>query len=476
MPRQRIISGTVGPVSVVPLGYDTSDSDQTEVTIPRPSTRGGETLPYPKGMKVGSAVKVELPDGVREYVVRRWRGLARAVDIDGTEHMIRRWRDTRAAAEAATRVAGEAKLRALDGEREAAASAAASDAQGDVATTVADLVAVAITSPAFVKLAPRTRDNYRYASGHITDHPLGAMLPRNVDVAAVRRFLVDTATAHGKGGAKHSRALLVRALDIAVETAAMRTPFNAASGVRNAIPSIVVRQLGIDHKRAPTDDEVRKLLAGLTRDPEARAMYPGTARRKSPHGQAGTLINGKDVADLAAVLFASGGRLGEIAALRWCDFDPEAGTVSISGTLVARPESGTTRQEGTKTKGSARVVPLTPWALAALLRRARRFGVTTTDGSKTPIFGSPQHPQRFRDYRNLTRSVATLFARHGVDFARGHAARKWRITSLVEKGVPIHMVADVVGHVSIATTNGYLGRGRQTDDAVLVALGRQPRR
>ncbi len=424
-------------------------------------------------MKAGGSFKVETPGGVREYALTRWRGLARVVDVDGSEHMVRRWRDTRAAAEAATRAAGEAKLRALTGERAAAARAAKNEAEGDVTTTVADLVVAAMRVLPSTRLAPRTRDNYGYAASHVTDHALGQMRPRDVDVAAVRRFLVDTATTHGKGGAKHARAMLVRALDIAVETAAMRTPFNAASSARNAIPSVVVRELGIDHKRAPTDDEVRTLLAGLVRDPEARAMYPGTLRRKSPHGRAGTLVNGKDVADLAAVLFATGGRLGEIAALRWSDFDVEAGTISISGTLVARTGSGTTRQEGTKTKGSARVVPLTPWAIAALRRRARRFGVTT-DADTAPIFGSPQHPQRFRDYRNLTRAVAVLFARYGVDFARGHAARKWRITSLVEKGVPIHMVSDLVGHVSISTTNGYLGRGRQTDDAVLVALGRRP--
>jgi hypothetical protein len=95
MPRARIAPGTVGPVAVVPLGYDASFDDRAEVTIPRPSTDAGDALNYPKGIKVEQPVKVETANGIREYVVTRWRGLARAVDLDGTTCMVRRWAPTR---------------------------------------------------------------------------------------------------------------------------------------------------------------------------------------------------------------------------------------------------------------------------------------------------------------------------------------------------------------------------------------------
>ncbi len=473
MARARIPPGTVGPVTVVPVGYDAADDTKHEMPIPRLTGPTGERMPFPKALKVGSSIKVDTADGTREFVVGRWRGLARAIDTDGSEYIVRRWRETKAAAEHATRAAGEARLNELQRLRAAAQDAAKPDTEGDRSTTVADLVRRALDSPDMQRRAPGTRAAYGYAANHIIEAPIGAMLPRDVDVATVRQFLADCAGSYGTGGTKHARAVLTHALDVAVETASLRTPLNAASAARNAIPKHRVRESGLDHKKAPTDDQVAALLSGLTRDPEARAWYPGTARRRGAFK--GTRLpagsgNPKDVADLATVLFATGGRLGEIAALRWSDFDPDAGTVMISGTLTAIAGRGTVREDRTKTVGSTRLVPLAPWARNTLLRRARRFGFDLDHPPAAPIFGSPQFPKRWRDYRNLTRSVATLFARHGIDFGRGHVGRKWRVTSLVERGVPIHKVSDLVGHASIATTQAYLGRGRQTDADVKAAL------
>jgi integrase len=186
--------------------------------------------------------------------------------------------------------------------------------------------------------AAGTRAACGYAAKHIIEAPIGAVIPRDVDVASVRRFLIDCAKSYGTGGTKHARAVLTRALDIAVETPDLRTPLNAASAARSAIPKNTVRDTGLDHTKAPTDAQVAALLSGLTRDPEARGWYPVTARRrgslKATHLAAGA-GNPRDVADLATVLFATGGRLGEIAALRWCDFDQTPGTVMISSTLTA---------------------------------------------------------------------------------------------------------------------------------------------
>lgn len=468
MPRERIPTGSVGDVSVVPLGYLASDEAQTEAVIPRPLNDAGDRLDYPKTLKVGSSAKIPTLDGVEEWVVTRWRGLARAVDVDGKAHQIRRWRETKAAAKAATEAAGREKLVELGRER---ANHEAALAQGDVETTVSTLVDQYLASPKFARLASRTKINYRYAAAYVKDHSIGSTLPRDVDVAAVRSFLVDMAREHGAGGAKHARAVLRASLDLAIGVTALRVPVNPVVGASASIPAHKKRQTTIDHDRAPTDEEVNTLLSGLTRDPEARAMYPAAQRRqRSRAGHTGEVVNGKDVADLSAVMFATGARIGEVSALRWCDFNPERKTISISGTCTSVPGTGTIRQESTKTKGSTRVVPLAPWALAALNRRARRFGIDMTKPPESPIFGSPQFPDRWRDQANLARAVRDLYSRHGLDWARGHAARKWRVTSLAERGIPTHKIADLVGHDAIATTLGYLGRGRQTDEDVVAAL------
>lgn len=478
MARERIRPGSVGPVSVFLLGIDVADMSQTEVTIPNPVTDSGEELPLPRTAKVGVSLKIATSEGVREFMPTRWHGITRAWDIDGSRYLVRRWRTTKAAAESATRQAALDKLAELAREREtlvkakeAEAQEAAVQAQGDLVTTVADLVDQYLASPRFARLAGKTRQDYAYAAERVKKHAVGGLLPRDVDVAAVRQFLVDMAEKHGSGAAKHTRAVLRSALDLAIGVTALKVPTNSVLGAHASIPRLVKRKTTIDHQRAPTDTEVVKLLAGLTRDPEARAMYPGgPRRRKSRHGHAGAVINGKDIADLSVVMFATGARIGEVAALRWSDFDQHRQTISISGTLVTITGQGTNRQSSTKTAGSTRVVPLAPWALQALQRRARRFGVALTDGPAIPIFGSPQFADRWRDQGNLNKAVKMLYARYGLDWARGHAARKWRVTSLAERGVPTHKIADLVGHESIATTLGYLGRRRHTDDDVIAAL------
>ena len=262
-------------------------------------------------------------------------------------------------------------------------------------------------------------------------------------------------------------------MNVAVETANMRTPFNPVLLARDAIPTVSVRKTGLDHNRTPTDIKVESLLAALRDDPEAGPMIPGTGRSKSGHGAAGTApVNGKDIADLVLLLFRTGARIGEIGGLRWGDLDLSDRTLSITGSLLTLNSAGTVRQERTKTKGSIRTVPLAEDALDALIARAEVFGLSLDDPEDLtrPIFGSPQFPKRWRDYRNLTKAIQELFNKHGIEYGRGHLGRKWRVNSLVERGIPVHKAADLFGHGNIKTTFGYLGRGRQTDPDVRAAL------
>jgi hypothetical protein len=106
-------------------------------------------------VKLGASLTIATPDGVREYMPTRWRGVARALDLDGSEYMIRRWRSTKAAAENATRDAGMRRLADLARARAEAQSAENADAQGDLETTVADLVDQYLASPRFARLASK---------------------------------------------------------------------------------------------------------------------------------------------------------------------------------------------------------------------------------------------------------------------------------------------------------------------------------
>lgn len=95
----------------------------------------------------------------------------------------------------------------------------------------------------------------------------------------------------------------------------------------------------------------------------------------------------------------------------------------VSGTLVYLPGSGTVRRDKPKTVGSIRTVPLSADAVEALRARAEHFGIDPAnlgDWADRPIVGSPQHPERWRDRRNLSRDVATLYTKQGLDYGRGH--------------------------------------------------------
>jgi integrase len=476
MGRPRLAPGQVGKVTLTPVGHRVDDASRKKVVIPALSTDGGDPLPYPKSWRAGEAVKVPTELGLDEFVINAWRGDARVRDVDGRTIQVRCERPTRSAAESGTRQVGLDRLASLAQQREQAAAVAAEAARtkdaGDTTTTVADLVARVLDAPAFAKLAGKTQQDYRYASRHILDDPIAALLPRDVDVAAVRRFFEACAQEHGRGGAKHARAVLSRALSAATESAALKVPFNPVQLAKDSIPDVKVRETGLDHTKAPTTAEVETLLAALRSDPAALPMTPGK-RHKSGHGAAGTgRVNGADIADLALLLFHTGARIGEVAALRWADLDFEQQTIEISGTLSLLAGQGTVRQNKTKTRSSTRAVPMSPDVVAALAARAEFFGFDPADPAiaDRPVFGSPQRPESWRDYRNLSRSIKTLFTKHGLEYARGHAGRKWRVTSLVERGVSVHKAADFVRHGSVKTTFGYLGRGRQTDDDVRAAL------
>ncbi len=467
MPRQRIAPGTVGPVAVVPLG--TESGTDTETVIPFPTADDGSALPFPKGIKVGETVKVERDWAISEFVLTRWRGLARVVDTDGTEHMIRRWRSTKGAAEAATRQAGLDKLAALEAVRQAAVTTATAVADGDVTTTISDLVRQAMTLPDVAKLATRTKQNYGYSARLIHEHAIGVARPRDVDVAAIRTFLTAVATAHGSGVAKQCKAILRKALDLAVESRALQVPANLVLATRDAIPDVRVQDRGLDHKRVLTDEQVDAFLAALQGDPLAAPMIG--QRSKSKHGETRTAAaNGLDVGDLLTLTFRTGLRIGEATALRWSDLDLASNTptADVTGTVTYVNGVGAGRQDSTKSRAGDRAVPLRADVVAMLLRRAALFGADLS--SALPVFGSPQAHERFRDPSNLAKVVRAAFARHGYGWASSHLARRYRVTSLLDRGVPVGKVADLVGHAQIQQTMAYVGRGRGTDAQVRAAL------
>jgi hypothetical protein len=116
---------------------------------------------------------------------------------------VRRWRDTKSAAVAATERAGLDRLEELAASHDRARAAAHRSADGDTTTTVGELLERVTQTPGYSKLAARTRDEYSYTLAQMMDHDhgtLGATLPRDMDIARVRGFLESF-----RRGARHQR-------------------------------------------------------------------------------------------------------------------------------------------------------------------------------------------------------------------------------------------------------------------------------
>ena len=79
----------------------------------------------------------------------------------------------------------------------------------------------------------------------------------------------------------------------------------------------------------------------------------------------------RDLVDPITLLIATGLRRSELLALRWSDFDAEAGTVAVTGKVVRQSGKGLRRVDETKTAAGRRTIPLPSFAVAMLTERRK---------------------------------------------------------------------------------------------------------
>lgn len=146
---------------------------------------------------------------------------------------------------------------------------------------------------------------------------------------------------------------------------------------------------------------------------------------------------------LYALALTTGLREGELLALRWEDIDDAAGVLSVQRNVgVVR---GDRPVRGPKTRAGVRRIPLIAPHRQALLLHARHWG--KPEGYLWPgPTGRPLHPESLRAqwYRFLER--------HGFERRVFHATRHSTASLLVSLGVPINVVAAILGHSSATVT------------------------
>lgn len=171
-----------------------------------------------------------------------------------------------------------------------------------------------------------------------------------------------------------------------------------------------------------TDEEEQRLLAALDPRREGTGLRPYTER------DAATKASMQDAFDLVVLLLDTGARYSEIANIQWSRIDLEARTIALW-----RP----------KVQNEA-VLFMTDRSHAILARRsAERTGPHVFVNRK----GGP------RGY--ASQSIRKALRKAGLADCRIHTLRHTHASRLIQNGLSVYEVREVLGHTDIKTTMRY---------------------
>ncbi|MGX1490583.1 tyrosine-type recombinase/integrase [Streptomyces tendae] len=150
----------------------------------------------------------------------------------------------------------------------------------------------------------------------------------------------------------------------------------------------------------------------------------------------------------------TGLRKGELLGLRWEDLDLDAGTATIRRTLQRTNTGGLTTLP-TKTRASERRIALPTRCIQSLkLHHERQQREREAAGAAwqhdgyvfTTVQGGPVDPT------NLSRAFTTLLRKAGLRRIRFHDLRHSTATLLLEQGVELVVIKELLGHAHIGVT------------------------
>ncbi|MFE0086459.1 tyrosine-type recombinase/integrase [Streptomyces sp. NPDC058991] len=150
----------------------------------------------------------------------------------------------------------------------------------------------------------------------------------------------------------------------------------------------------------------------------------------------------------------TGLRKGELLGLRWEDLDLDAGTAAIRRTLQRTAAGGLTTLP-TKTRASERRIALPTLCRHSLKlhheqQQRERATAGTTWRHDGHVFTTAQG--RPIDPTNLTRTFTTLLRKAGLRRIRFHDLRHSTATLLLEQGVELVVIKELLGHAHIGVT------------------------
>lgn len=197
-----------------------------------------------------------------------------------------------------------------------------------------------------------------------------------------------------------------------------------------------------------------KEIIRFCRMPQARTLNPKELRKALDH----VATRPHATRNRMALLLThwAGMRVGEVAALRWCDVIAQDGQV--------KPEI---RLSAAQTKGEqARTVFVSDRLRKELAAYARSQGI---QAGERPLLRT-QKRDGF-SANTLAQTINCIYRRAGLDGASSHSGRRSFITTLAHKGVSVRVLASLAGHRSISTTQRYIDVNDDQKRAAVELMG-----
>ena len=316
------------------------------------------------------------------------------------------------------------------------------------------------------RIRPTTRDNYSVCIEIHTIPRIGGLALSEVDHHVLNRLYRDL-EAHGKAAPQDPS----RGITTTCRTAGITCTANGCAPDRHAGLSVTSVQHVHGTLRSALHDAVRDNLiarnpadlaspprrsAGQRRVTPQQVWTPDQARRFLTHVRADLL------GPLWALGLATGMRRGELAALTWPAVDLTTGILEVrASTTTVR---GTDVHTTGKTDAARRRLHLDRTLTHILQRqRARQHELGTLDADQH-VF-TDEHGQRIRPQR-LTTTFRRIALAAGVPNIGVHGLRHTAATLMLNNGVPIHIVANRLGHSDAATTLAIYSHVMPNDDQV----------
>ncbi|WP_395690096.1 tyrosine-type recombinase/integrase [Nocardioides sp.] len=280
---------------------------------------------------------------------------------------------------------------------------------------------------------PKTKASYAYNVDHYIVPRIGGLMIQDLRPVTLTRFYSDLRATGGRDGNElgfGSVQAVHRTLSSALATAARLQLIYTNPAERAQLPP----RPRATTRRERTDEELRVLT------PSQLSQFLSSA--------AGHRLSG-----LYWLAAYTGARRGELLHLRWEDIDLERGRIHIYG---SRTTAGAHIVEGTPKGGRSRTVSIDA-ATVAVLRdhrarqaedRLRAGPAWREDGDYVfrTVLGLPIHPD------TPSRLMRERCEAAAVPRIRFHDLRHTHATILLSAGVPVHEVADRLGHADATIT------------------------